>query len=88
MEAKNICPWLRIGTNQRCGRKCEAEYCYYHAYAIRQGRKIPTECKICGRGNQCIVNVCKFCNQSNELNKFYYSQKNLFNKTLSAIQVN
>jgi hypothetical protein len=77
MEAKNICPWLRIGTNQRCDRRCEAGYCYVHAWAIRQGRKIPTACKFCGKGNQCIVNVCKFCNQSNELGKFYYHQKKL-----------
>jgi hypothetical protein len=71
----NICPWLRIKSYDRCGRRCEAEYCFAHANAIRKGSKPPKQCLKCGKGTQCIVGLCMDCGQRNELTKLAYKQK-------------
>jgi len=74
-KVKNICPWLRINSNVRCGNTCEAEYCAKHAVAIRRGSKPPVECESCGKGTQCIINLCINCGQQKKLDRLYKEKR-------------
>jgi hypothetical protein len=75
LKSTNLCPWLRIGSYERCGNRCVAEYCFAHNSAIKKGSRPPGECSKCGKGTQCIIGLCKDCGQRNELTKLAYRKK-------------
>ena len=37
----NICPWLKNGKHEICGKSCREEYCKDHRHKIRNGSRIP-----------------------------------------------
>ena len=57
----NICPWLKIGKLEICGKSCREEYCKAHKYCIRKGSRIPRPCLNCGIGVRSQIQVCRGC---------------------------
>ena len=61
MKGHNTCAWLRVAEERLCGRSCCQKYCKVHLVIIRKGRKIPTPCRICGKGVQSTIELCQAC---------------------------
>ena len=57
----NICPWLKIGKNEICGKSCREEYCKAHRFMIRNGSRIPRPCFNCGIGVRSQIQLCRGC---------------------------
>ena len=60
-KANNICPWLKRGTIERCGKRCVDEYCNTHRQEFRLGRKALVPCHKCGKGTSSSTLHCKLC---------------------------
>ena len=60
-KANNICPWLRRGTIERCGKSCVDEYCNTHRQEFRLGRKALVPCHKCGKGTSSSTLHCNLC---------------------------
>ena len=61
MKGHNTCAWLRVAEERLCGRSCCQKYCKVHLAIIRKGRKISVPCRICGRGVQSEIELCRGC---------------------------
>ena len=57
----NICPWLKNGKREICGKSCREEYCKDHRYRIRNGSRIPRPCLKCGIGVRSQIQICRGC---------------------------
>ena len=57
----NICPWLKIGKNEICGKSCREDYCKTHRFMIRNGSRIPRPCFNCGIGVRSQIQLCRSC---------------------------
>ena len=57
----NICPWLKNGKREICGKSCREEYCKDHRTKIRNGSKIPRPCLSCGVGVRSEIQLCRSC---------------------------
>ena len=62
----NICPWLKNGKHETCGKSCREEYCKVHRLKIRNGRKIPRPCLSCGVGVISQIQLCRGCGRETE----------------------
>jgi len=58
------CDWLKLGKNERCGKRCKEFYCSKHTKSIDKGCEIPLPCLYCGAGsrrpvcNKCEKRLC------------------------------
>ena len=71
----NICPWLKNGKREICGKSCREEYCKVHRLKIRNGSKILRPCLGCGIGIRSEIQLCRGCGRETErqrLNCFYF----------------
>ena len=59
----NICPWLKNGKHEICGKSCREEYCIEHSHKIRNGSRIPRPCLDCGIGTWSQRQLCRGCGQ-------------------------
>ena len=59
----NHCDWLKIGKNERCGKRCEQFYCRTHSKYINKGGVIPLPCLCCGVGVRRHNQLCGLCEQ-------------------------
>jgi len=57
----NHCDWLKIGKNERCGKRCKQFYCRTHSEYINKGGIIPLPCLCCGVGVRRSNQLCKRC---------------------------
>ena len=57
----NHCDWLKIGKNERCGKRCKQFYCSTHSEYINKGGIIPLPCLCCGVGVRRSNQLCKHC---------------------------
>ena len=57
----NHCDWLKIGNNERCGKRCKQFYCKTHSEYMNKGGKIPLPCLCCGVGVMSSNQLCKSC---------------------------
>ena len=62
----NICPWLKNGKRETCGKSCREEYCKVHRFKIRNGSKIPNPCLGCGIGVRSQIPLCRGCGREKE----------------------
>ena len=62
----NICPWLKNGKREICGKSCREEYCKVHRFKIRNGSKIPRPCLGCGIGIRSEIQLCRGCGREKE----------------------
>ena len=62
----NICPWLKNGKHEICGKSCREEYCKVHRFRIRNGSKIPRPCLSCGVGVISQIQLCRGCGRETE----------------------
>ena len=62
----NICPWLKTGKNEICGKSCREEYCKDHRNKIRKGSNIPRPCLNCGIGIRSQIQLCRGCSRETE----------------------
>ena len=62
----NICPWLKTGKNEICGKSCREEYCKDHRNKIRNGSQIPRPCLKCGIGIRSQIQLCRGCGREKE----------------------
>ena len=62
----NICPWLKNGKRETCGKSCHEQYCKVHRFKIRNGRKIPRPCLSCGVGVISQIQLCRGCGRETE----------------------
>ena len=62
----NICPWLKTGKNEICGKSCREEYCKDHRNKIRNGSQIPRPCLKCGIGIRSQIQLCRGCGRETE----------------------
>ena len=59
----NYCDWLKIGKNERCGKRCEQFYCRNHSEYINKGGII-----CCGVGVRRSNQLCTGCEKNMGLN--------------------
>jgi len=57
----NHCDWLKIGKNERCGKRCKQFYCSTHSEYINKGGIIPLPCLCCGYGVRKQNQLCRLC---------------------------
>jgi len=57
----NYCDWLKIGRNERCGKRCKQFYCRTHSEYINKGGIIPLPCLCCGVGVRRSNQLCTGC---------------------------
>jgi len=57
----NYCDWLKIGKNERCGKRSEQFYCRTHSDCIKKGGKIPLPCLCCSVGVKRYNQLCSYC---------------------------
>ena len=62
----NICPWLKNGKREICGKSCREEYCKDHRNSIRNGSRIPRPCLKCGIGVRSQIQLCRGCGREKE----------------------
>ena len=62
----NICPWLKNGKREICGKSCRKEYCKDHGNRIRNGSQIPRPCLKCGIGVRSQIQLCRGCGREKE----------------------
>ena len=62
----NICPWLKNGKHEICGKSCREEYCKNHRNSIRNGSRIPRPCLKCGIGVRSQIQLCRGCGREKE----------------------
>ena len=62
----NICPWLKTGKNEICGKSCREEYCKDHRNKIRNGSRITRPCLNCGVGIRSQIQLCRGCGRERE----------------------
>ena len=62
----NICPWLKNGKRETCGKSCREEYCKVHRLKIRNGSRIPRPCLGCGIGVRSQIQLCRGCGREAE----------------------
>ena len=60
MKGINKCPWLHIGSTERCGKSCMGEYCNIHIQRIRKGGGTKP-CLKCGIGVKNMYMICGQC---------------------------
>ena len=61
MKGHNNCAWLKVGELETCGKSCCKTYCKVHLARIRNGSKIPVPCRVCRKGVQSEIEVCRAC---------------------------
>ena len=61
----NICPWIKNGKREICGKSCREEYCKVHRRYIRNGSRIPLPCLNCGIGVRSQIQLCRECGREN-----------------------
>ena len=62
----NICPWLKNGKRETCGKSCREEYCKAHRVKIRNGSRISRPCLGCGIGVRSQIQLCRGCGREKE----------------------
>ena len=62
----NICPWLKNGKHEICGKSCREEYCKVHRAKIRNGSRISRPCLGCGIGIRSQIQLCRGCGREKE----------------------
>ena len=62
----NICPWLKSGKLETCGKSCREYYCKVHRLMIRKGSQIPRPCLNCGIGLRSQIQLCRGCGREIE----------------------
>ena len=67
----NICPWLKNGKHETCGKYCRDEYCKVHRFKIRTGSKIPRPCLGCGSGIRSQIQLCRGCGRETERKRLH-----------------
>ena len=59
----NICPWLKSGKREICGKSCREDYCKTHRFMMRNGSIIPRPCFDCGIGVRREIQLCRACHR-------------------------
>ena len=62
--AKNTCSWLKVSSQELCGKNCVYEYCHTHRQQFRKDRIVKNTCpwlkigslELCGKS--CIYEYC------------------------------
>ena len=62
----NICPWLKNGKREICGKSCREEYCKVHRAKLRNGSQISLPCLNCGIGVRSQIQLCRGCGREKE----------------------
>ena len=62
----NICPWLKNGKREICGKSCRYDYCKEHRTRIRNGSQPSLPCLNCGIGVRSQIQLCRGCGRENE----------------------
>ena len=75
MKGTNICPWLKRGSIDRCGRHCINEYCAIHRQQFRLGRKLLVPCRVCGVGTGSSTLLCRPCGSPRIAQKLVDTEK-------------
>ena len=83
MKGHNNCAWLKVGELETCGKSCCKTYCKVHLARIRKGSKIPVPCRVCRKGVQSEIEVCRACGRD----KLRHQQIALEKKALSLIHI-
>jgi len=55
------CIWLKIGSKDTCGKRCENFLCDTHSKCIKRVDKIPLPCLCCGVGVMRPNQLCTGC---------------------------
>ena len=71
----NICPWLKNGKHEICGKSCREEYCIDHRHKIRNGSRIPRPCLDCGIGIRSQRQLCRGCGRERRRRSIIHLQK-------------
>ena len=62
----NICPWLKNGKREICGKSCRYDYCKDHRTRIRNGSQPSLPCLNCGIGVRSQIQLCRGCGRERE----------------------
>ena len=62
----NICPWLKNGKHEICGKSCREEYCKDHRAKLKNGKRISLPCLNCGIGVRSQIQLCRGCGRERE----------------------
>ena len=62
----NICPWMKNGKREICGKSCRYDYCKDHRTKIRNGRQPSLPCLNCGIGIRSQIQLCRGCGRERE----------------------
>ena len=62
----NICPWLKNGKREICGKSCREEYYKVHRAKLRNGSQISLPCLNCGIGVRSQIQLCRGCGREKE----------------------
>ena len=71
----NICPWLKNGKREICGKSCRYEYCKDHKARIRNGSQPSLPCLNCGIGVRSQIQLCRGCGREKERQKLLKQAK-------------
>ena len=71
----NICPWLKNGKREICGKSCREEYCKDHRAKLRNGKRISLPCLICGIGVRSQIQLCRGCGRERERRRLLKQEK-------------
>ena len=69
LRGYNICPWLKNGKREICGKSCREDYCKDHRKIMRNGGRIPRPCLRCGIGVRSQIELCRGCGREKERQK-------------------
>lgn len=83
MQEKHLCPYLKLGSTERCMKKCFGEYCGIHAGQIRRNKRTTFECTGCHKGVKASYALCKSCGGESLRKKIYWKKKQ---QTLQQVQ--
>jgi len=65
---KYRCIWLKIGSKETCGKRCEEFLCDTHSKCIKRGGKVPPPFLSCGVGVRGQNQLCTGCEKNMGLN--------------------
>ena len=62
----NICPWLKNGKREICGKSCRYNYCKVHRARLRNGSQLSFPCLRCDIGVRSEIQLCRGCGREKE----------------------
>jgi len=61
LTVPNYCNWLKVGKQEKFGKRCKKFHCSAHLRCIRNGATIPIPCFGCGVGITRWLYLCTHC---------------------------